>query len=78
MVKFEKREINTEFITKREEELKELENSQPKKIEKAGGMAQVAECLPNKCKVLSSTPSTTKKRREREKVLKRKHQGPRQ
>jgi hypothetical protein len=32
------------------------------KIIKAGGMAQVVECLPNKCEALSSSPTPAKKK----------------
>jgi hypothetical protein len=32
---------------------------------KAGRVAQVVECLPNKCEVLSSKPSIMKRERER-------------
>jgi hypothetical protein len=38
-----------------------LENTQHKK---AGRVAQVVKCLPSKDKVLSSNPSTTKKKKE--------------
>jgi hypothetical protein len=34
----------------------------PKDSIRAGGMAQVAQCLPSKCEVLSSNPSTEKKK----------------
>jgi hypothetical protein len=33
-----------------------------KKIMGAGGMAQAVECLPSRCEVLNSNPSTTKKK----------------
>jgi hypothetical protein len=33
---------------------------------RAGGVAQVVECLPRKCEVLSSSPNTTKNERARE------------
>jgi hypothetical protein len=36
------------------------------KVKKAGGMAQVLGGLPSKCKVLSSNPSTTKRKKEEE------------
>jgi hypothetical protein len=32
------------------------------KVKRAGSMAQVVKCLPSKCKALSSTGSTTKKK----------------
>jgi hypothetical protein len=32
----------------------------------AGGVAQVVECLPSKCKALSSNHSTSKKKKKRE------------
>jgi hypothetical protein len=35
-----------------------------------GRMAQAVECLPSKCKVLSSNPSTVKKKEKEEKFLK--------
>jgi hypothetical protein len=31
----------------------------------AGGMVQAVECLPSKCKVLSSNPNTTKKKKKK-------------
>jgi hypothetical protein len=40
-----------------------MNNKTIKKIEethRAGGVAEVVECLPSKCKVLSSNPTTTK------------------
>jgi hypothetical protein len=35
------------------------------KAKRAGGMAQVVEQLPRKCKTLSSNPSTNKKKKDR-------------
>jgi hypothetical protein len=32
----------------------------------AGGVAQVVECLPRKCEVLSSDPSTAKKKKKKD------------
>jgi hypothetical protein len=43
-----------------EQEL-DLENfGERNKNHRAGGVAQVVQCLPSKCEVLSSNPSTTK------------------
>jgi hypothetical protein len=36
-----------------------------------GGMAQAVECLPSKCEVLSSNPSTEKKKKKYEKEKKK-------
>jgi hypothetical protein len=33
------------------------------KAKRAGGVTQVVQCLPSKCKALSSNPKTTKKRK---------------
>jgi hypothetical protein len=35
------------------------------KTKRAGGMVQVAECLPSKCEAVSSNPSTAKKKKKK-------------
>jgi hypothetical protein len=47
----------------------ETELNSLKKKERAKGGAQVVEYHPSKCKVLSSTPSTTKKRERKKKEM---------
>jgi hypothetical protein len=41
-----------------------------KKLKRAGGVVQVAECLPSKYKELSTNPSTSKKTRKKRKEFK--------